>query len=372
MDLLDKKAILVSCFGWYEERLRYIERYLQTLGYTTSILLSDFNHIEKKYDLEFKDIRNIRYIHVLKYKKNISIIRLVSHWEFSKKIGKFLEKEKPALVYSLVPPNFLVKIIVKLKKKLGYKVVFDIIDLWPESFPKGNKKFFPFTIWKKIRDDWLNDADRIILECEYYKRSLKNLSLQKIKIVRLIREPITDMKKHEVFSEDVCLGYLGSINSLIDIERICDIVKIIRHSKSVLVRIVGDGEKKQQFIDGLEAAGATVKYYGKVFGDKELLFILGNCHFGINVYRKNVNIGLTAKSLNYFQIGIPILNSIPGDTEDMVKNYGIGVNIDDLDVETLNDFIEHTTEKKKQVNYVFMKEFSSDNIYSRIEFLKEL
>ena len=45
---MKKKAILVSCFDWYANRLIYIERYLIEKGYEVEILLSDFNHSEKK------------------------------------------------------------------------------------------------------------------------------------------------------------------------------------------------------------------------------------------------------------------------------------------------------------------------------------
>ena len=39
-----KTAILISCFDWYVNRLKYIDKYLQDRGYSTLVLISDFNH----------------------------------------------------------------------------------------------------------------------------------------------------------------------------------------------------------------------------------------------------------------------------------------------------------------------------------------
>lgn len=50
----EKKAVLISCFDWYTNRLKYIEEYLREKGYMSEVLLADFSHINKKY------IKNIK------------------------------------------------------------------------------------------------------------------------------------------------------------------------------------------------------------------------------------------------------------------------------------------------------------------------
>lgn len=67
-----KKAVLISCYGWYERRLQYVDKYLQQREYETVLLISDYNHIKKRKDMHLSmqdnqiDIRNI---HVPAYKK---------------------------------------------------------------------------------------------------------------------------------------------------------------------------------------------------------------------------------------------------------------------------------------------------------------
>lgn len=359
-----KKAILISCFDWYDDRLQYIEKYLRLKGYEVQVLMSDFSHMSKEYVQKNKDVKSVNYIHVPSYKKNISIRRILSHIYFSKRIIKEVKCEKPDLVYSLIPPNFLVKSLTRLKKILHFKLIFDVIDLWPESFPNATG-YFPFMLWKNIRNDYINEADKIILECDYYREILKCVEKSKISIFRLVKTPIENVSEKEPFVEDICLGYLGSINSLIDIDRICEVVKKIVQDKTVLVRVIGDGEKKQELIDRLEQSGAVVKYYGKIYDESKINNILGNCHFGLNIYKSNVRIGLTIKSINYFQMGIPILNSVQGDTKKMVDTYKVGINIgNDIDVLNLCKNIDRRACKR-----LFDKEFSSQNVSSRLTFL---
>ena len=43
-----KKAILISCFDWYENRLKPIRDLLMERGYEVLILTTDFDHVKKK------------------------------------------------------------------------------------------------------------------------------------------------------------------------------------------------------------------------------------------------------------------------------------------------------------------------------------
>ncbi|MCD7893153.1 MAG: hypothetical protein LUG60_05550 [Erysipelotrichaceae bacterium] len=128
-----KKVILISCFDWYEKRLKYIKNYFENKGYKVILITSNFDHKTKEKITKYKN--DLTYVNVLSYKKNLSFRRLLSHYIFSIKIAKIIKKENPDLVYSLVPPNSIVKNISLLKKKMDFILIYDVIDLWPESFP---------------------------------------------------------------------------------------------------------------------------------------------------------------------------------------------------------------------------------------------
>jgi hypothetical protein len=44
--------------------------------------------------------------------------------------------------------------------------------------------------------------------------------------------------------------------------------------------------------------------------------------------KRSVCVGLTMKSIDYFQHGLPILNTIPADTERIVRERGVGISLE--------------------------------------------
>lgn len=365
-----KKALIISCFDWYSQRLKYIERFLIECAYSVSIFLSDFSHQSKSRNVEHNDKENIHYVHVLEYKKNISMQRIVSHYIFSKKIVGELKEENYDLVYCLVPPNFLVRNIGNLKKKKEFRLIFDIIDLWPESFPKANTESFPFNIWKKLRDNYLCFADDIVFECGKYKKDLQNSIHNNCNqhIFELVKPEINFGEIQTYDDGKIYLAYLGSINSLIDIDKIVMIINILNKIRPVVLKVIGDGEAKNEFLDSAKNAGAEVEYYGIIFDDKQKYEILGKCHFGLNIYKTTTEIGLTMKSVDYFQMSLPIINSIAGDTRELIEKYKVGLEADCLE-EYVNEYLENINLYKDRVRNMFYERFSEETVRDKLSFL---
>lgn len=64
--------------------------------------------------------------------------------------------------------------------------------------------------------------------------------------------------------------------------------------------------------------------------------IINQCHYALNIMKKDVCVGMTMKSLDYFSFGIPIVNNIEGDIKKIVEKNNVGFNISN---ENLNDVI---------------------------------
>ena len=145
-----KKAIIISCFDWYEKRLYRLYERLSSEGYEVLLLDSDFDHIRKERITEQNNPG--KYIHVPGYKKNVSAARIASHFIFAFKAYKEVLRMRPSVVYALVPPNSVCHFINKYKKKDAEAVlIYDIIDLWPESFPSATLRKLPvYGVWKKL------------------------------------------------------------------------------------------------------------------------------------------------------------------------------------------------------------------------------
>ena len=330
-----KNAVILSCFGWYEKRIEPIRKIFIEKGFKVEVMLSDFRQLTKKpVEQKFKECF---YIHVLPYKKNLSLKRLCSHYGFSRKALKYLNKIKPDLIYALVPPNSVAFICYKYKKKYpATKLVFDIIDLWPESMPIGKlKRTFPCTIWENMRNRSLKSANYIFTECSLYQEEIKEYitsSHDTLHLFKKYAQGEEELVKKCIYEKEarknlITLGYVGSINHIIDIQNIVNIVKALKNKYgNVVINIIGDGEKRKFFLDKLEETGAIINYYGMIFDELEKISILAKCDYALNLMKNTVKVGLTIKSIDYFSYGLPIINNIKGDTWKIVEHEGIGIN----------------------------------------------
>jgi len=161
----------------------------------------------------------------------------------------------------------------------------------------------------------------------------------------------------------ISLCYLGSINNIIDIPGIAEIIRKL--PKPVSLHIIGDGERRQELIAQAEAAGAAVTFHGKLFDPKQKQEIFDRCHFGLNVMKSSVFVGLTLKSMDYFDGGLPVINTIPGDTWELVEKNPIGINYR-ADTVFAEDMPLPAAEEKRQVKAFFRENFSTDAFRSRI------
>lgn len=329
------KAILISCFGYYELRLKHVEKVLQQRGYEVKVVFSNFDHILKK--TATYENKNLILVDVPSYKKNISFKRMFSHLMFSHNLNAVLKTEKPDLIYALVPPNTIARSVIRYKEaNINTKVIFDVFDLWPESFPIGTSKFPLFIPWKNIRNKALKKADYVFLECEYYRKYINEyLPMHKNDVLYLSKSEMEKELTYNIDSEQLNFCYLGSINHIIDIDAIVSFLVNVKKNRAIKLHIIGDGENKTRFLDLLDENNINYQFYGKVFDDNEKSKIFQECHFGINMYTENVVIGLTMKSLDYFQVGLPTINMNIYDTGHLVEEYQSGYNLNNERMENV-------------------------------------
>lgn len=324
--------LIASCFGG--SRNEIIADFFRAKGIEVLQVESDYDHINKA---EKAKRSTVKYIKVIKYKKNISVKRIVSHYFFAVDLLKILQEYKPDIVYVAIPPNFIAYFIVKYKISFpNVKLYFDIIDLWPESMPFSRffkQVFFP-RIWKALRNDSLKYVDKIIIECDLYKSVLPK------PCETLYLSTTSVMTLGDIHIDDYCnkleICYLGSINHIIDIDIILLLVNLISKYKHLVFHIIGDGEKRNFFLEKLAKYRIEVIFHGKVFDSSYKKKIFEHCAFGINMLKDITMVGLTTKSIDYFAYGIPILNTIKGDTWNIVEKEHIGFNItpDNLELTT--------------------------------------
>lgn len=326
-------VVIITCFAANEPRAEYVQDFFRSKGKTTKIISTNFIHRGKYYRTDVPE--GYALIKTKPYKKNLSVARLYSHYQFSKKAFELARTYSPYLIYVLVPANSLAESAWRMKEETGCKLVIDLVDLWPESLPCGSiKDKWPFTLWRSIRDKNIPHADLLITECELYQ---KKLELNRLGIpVHVAYWPQEDYGDSPIMvpdSDPLRFLYLGSINNIIDIDAILRLLVHTKKCQNVELQVVGDGEKREQFLAHLDESGIPYQFHGYVYEHEKLREIAAQCHWGINMMKPSVQIGLTMKAVSYFELGLPVVNNIKGDTWDFVAQRCAGINVENVDTD---------------------------------------
>jgi hypothetical protein len=341
---------IVSCFDTYEQRIDLLISYFTKKGHNVNVIMSDFKHIEKVRRTDKKN--NYKFVETNSYFNNLSLSRLYSHYRFARDAFREVKKINPDMIYVIIPANSLAYFADRFKKNNPHiRLYIDIMDLWPETMPiSGNKLKIPFYLWKKVRDRNLKNAEMVITECSLYndvlKKQLAEINSGTLYLAKSEQKSVIEIMK--LSDDELHLCYLGSINNIIDIPQITNIIRRLNAIKPTIVHIIGDGEKKELFIHNLIEIGVKVENYGKIYDHNKKREILSKCHFGINIMKNDVCVGLTMKSIDYLYYGLPIINNIKADTYCLVNNNYIGFNIID---EQFDDIIEKICSLKTEDIY---------------------
>lgn len=375
-----KKAVIITPFDnySYQVRIKYVEQYLSERGYNVKILSSDFDHRNKKVYTAKRD--NLELLHVPPYKKNLSYARIKSHRVFARRALERIEELNPDLIYCSAPPNYLFKFISQYKKRNpGVKLIYELGDLWPETLPlqgKIKKLAAPaLNIWAGIRNKNIGFADGIIYECQMFSDVVSKYHPGvHSEVIYLSKE---DYYKGHFELEDVCasplrFAYAGSINNIIDIDLIVNIMKQVSQKRDAELVVIGGGESADRLFSLCDQAGVKYENHGITYDEEEKHRILSSCQFGLNIMKSSVAVGATMKSLEYFHEGLILVNNIPYDSAKIIESNHCGYNIDQISIsgsiESLCDMNNHSIREMRLLSRkVYYDLFSEEAVIGKLQ-----
>ncbi|MDD6461708.1 MAG: glycosyltransferase [Bifidobacteriaceae bacterium] len=342
------KVAIITHSSTFEARAHAIGEFFQRRGDEVTWYFSDFDHRTKK-TVERSAPDHV-YVHLAPFTRNLSIRRMRSIGRFAKDVERQLDERMRTdpfdVLWFLLPANSLAPAADRLHTRYGVPIVFDIIDLWPESLPvKGLAHTLPARLWGRLRDAHLGSACLITTECDRY-RSVIGLPADHTRTLYWYKDrPHGDPGTlgldpgaawRTVGSDTAApipVAYLGAVNNIIDIALITQLLTAMNAIRPVHLNIVGTGESLERFVEQARDAVSRVTYHGAVYDDVRKSAILGSCAYGLNIMKPTVKVGLSMKSIDYLYCGLPLLNAIGGDSTEFVEREGIGVQIDPSDIE---------------------------------------
>lgn len=362
------KIAIITNSSSYEPRVDLTAAFFRKKGHQVTRIESDYVHREK-IKRECKEEETI-YIDTIPYKRNLSLRRLYSHYDFSKKVSEILDSQLFDLLYVIIPANALLKFAAKHKSNNpSILLVADVIDLWPESLPiRFIKRIWPITLWSALRNDNLCKSDYVILECGLYQSLLKrHIKEVDNSVIYWPKKFTLNCKEYIMDEKQLNLCYLGSINNIIDIKFIINLMVELNKIKKTVLHIIGDGENKDKFLLKLSSADIPVIFYGSIYNEHKKMEILSVCDYGLNIMKSSVCVGITMKSVDYMHAGIPMINNIKGDTWDLIESNPLGINCKpDLYYELAKEIVDKRNQMKENRPYIrqLYKDMFSEDAYN--------
>ena len=333
------KAVCVSCFDYYSTRIENVIECLNKKQIKIKYLYASFNHFSKG-----KNTNKYRYgvkVKVPGYSKNLSFKRLYSHYLFAKKVERYIKRFQPDLIYCIIPPNYLVKVLSDYKKSNPQvKLIYDVYDMWPESFPYSKYTSLlkiPFFMWSRLRSNNIDYADLIFCVSQQGKNDIvKEVNRTKVEVLK----PVIvqgDMPEYHPSEDVLSFCYLGLINHITDIDLAVNLLGRLAETKKTILHIIGEGQKLEELVLSLRNKNVEVVCHGCVYDRKKKNDIFSLCNMGLNIPRKDIHSTMSLKAVEYLRAGLPFINSAEGDIKNIVIDDKVGI---DLEIQNIDGVVD--------------------------------
>ncbi|MCF8380654.1 MAG: glycosyltransferase [Bacteroidales bacterium] len=333
------------------------------MGHNITLFSSTLRHSTrvKRFEKTTATIINenyeVIYIHAKSYKKNVSINRMLSHWQYTKNLKLYIKKlPSPDLILVALPPLSLAFFLTRWAKKNKIPITIDIIDPWPEAFlrlsPKPLKfvlKLILFPLYYKLRSI-LKRTNGIIGISNEYVSWAKNYGYPNIKTeVFLPAVPYNEIRgKFKIISEKVyknksdklTLIYAGSLGISYDIPVILEASEIInkRYPDQTEFVIAGTGIHLKLINEYISRCN-NIKYLGYQYYD-DLIYQYALADVALTQYSSGATQSVTYKFFDCLSAGLPLLNSLMSEMAVLTDQYKVGLNNPPGDVGKLVENIE--------------------------------
>lgn len=362
------KVAVVSCFHEEVEisRSYIVQKRLESLGFDARVLCSDFSHATRS-RRKFCSNSAIP-IPTISYYGSLTLHRMLSHFFFCLMTFFALVRLSPKLVYCNVPPNGLCWVTYIYAKLFRRKLIFDVIDIWPEALAGVSVRLSRFSklfaLMGRLSRYPLCAADYVVLECQKFQ-NLIDTGLVPTKVVSLCKP---GQAKTLPPTATLSIAYLGGLGSIYDFASLFTIASEIRKFRDVEIHLLGEGPMKDEFLHRFSLLDVKLFYYGASFDEEYKFNCLSACWFGFNMYHRDEFIGLSYKAVDYLSFGLPLLNSLRGDLHDVISHFNAGRNVSKDDLPSLISYLAKLNQEQVlEMKSNAMKAFESNYSLEKFE-----
>ena len=413
--------------GYRPQRYWLMARAFAQAGHRTTYWTSDFSHAHKApRKLDGIDGMagacgfRMKFVPTKPYPTNICLRRILSHRAFARTWRKLAEaeSERPDVVIASLPPLSSCAAALEFCRRAGARFIVDVQDAWPETFYRVAPAWM-FAPFRATARRIYRSADAVTAVAVRYIELARSygatapshlchlgISLREVKgerrkvkgVVKGERRKVKGEVKGErgkVKGENIptspftfhpspfspktpftihlspfTLLYLGAMGASYDLETVIDAVK---EMEDVELDIAGSGPKESA-LRARAADCGRIRFHGYL-AESDLQMLLSKADAGVIPMFPDSCVGVPNKLADYAAAGLRVVNSLPGETADIVARFSAGTFYDTGSVESFKVAVRDL-QKKEASGFLpdaFRDFFDSSRLYaSYVDFVQAL
>jgi glycosyltransferase involved in cell wall biosynthesis len=188
-------------------------------------------------------------------------------------------------------------------------------------------------------------------------------------VIKMRREQL--IAQYNFSPEKLTLTFVGTFCSSYALETVIKAAHVLNQSIEQDVRfvLIGDGDKGTDL--RAQASGLKNVVFTGWFDQASITAMLGLTSVGLAPYRDDASMSLPNKPFEYMAAGLPILSSLRGELEELLRDHQIGRQYHAGDalslVEELRWFVSHPEERAemgRQSRMLLEDRFSAETVYA--------
>lgn len=333
-------------------RCGLLARTLVSRGHQVTWWTSTFDHINKQYfngarPGEEADVLGgvcLRWLHGIRYRRNLSIGRLVNHAQLAVHFARLARKQpRPQVIVVSLPTIELGFVAARLARRWQIPLIVDVRDLWPDIFLdpvprllRGPAAVVLAPYFLMTRSLMRRAASVVAVSQRYLDWGLR-VAARSVRpgdaVFPLGYEPSeADEQDHQVVArllqlrdDQLVVVFAGSFGRTYDLATVIEAARILHASGCTRLHFVlcGTGERQGEL---LQLAGSlpNVVFTG-LLSARKLAAVLGRAAIGLAAYAVDAPQGIPNKIVEYSCAGLAIVSSLSGEAQALIAGSACGL-----------------------------------------------
>lgn len=334
--------------GYRPQRYWLMARAFVAKGHEVTYWTSDFSHATKKMRVLVHEVNAgfaVKMVPTLKYPRNVSLKRVVSHRRLARDWFALASGEsvKPDVVIASMPPLGLCDAARRFAADCGAMFVADVQDAWPETFERVLPGFvFSLLGMRRMARKIYCEADGIsAVAMRYVELAQKYGSEAPSSVFGHCIDMSVRPHKEVCNDQTLKLVYVGNMSLSYDLETV---INAVSGMDGVTLDVAGNGPDVER-LRVLASKAGNIKFHGYL-GESQLVNLLSLCDVGLIPMFPESCVGVPGKIADYAVARLRIIECLGGETGAIVDRFDVGVHYKAGDVNSLRSAIEDLCNRK--------------------------